>query len=251
MFFKKRFIKKYRSKLAKIKNRNNQKILDKKMEFSKILNHDIKTAILAQNNCLELLLNGSFGALSSFQKEIISQILFSNKFLAEITNNAIFLAEFEEKTSILNFEEINIVNQTEFCLDSIKKLADNKHQNIIFDNKNEKINLSADKAMVQKIIFNLLTSSVSYGHEKSDIVVSIEENNNEILFKAKNKSLYMTKEKLNSIFENTKNNCDFNQLGMKLNLNIAKKLVNALKWEFVATSDEEEKTSTFGFVVKK
>ena len=60
----------------------------------------------------------------------------------------------------------------------------------------------------------------------------------------------MTKEKINSLFEDKKNLCDFNQLGMSLNLNIAKKLINAHKWNIIAES-KKDNSSTFGFVVKK
>ena len=60
----------------------------------------------------------------------------------------------------------------------------------------------------------------------------------------------MTKEKINSLFEDKKNLCDFNQLGMSLNLNIAKKLIQAHNWDIVAES-QKDNSSIFGFVVKK
>ena len=251
MFFKKRFIKKYKEKLLKIRKRNRKKLLKQKFEFSKILNHDIKTVLLAQKNCLELLLKERFNKINLKQKKMLSEILFSNKFLIEIINNAIFLAEIDEKISDIKFEKVDIINQAQNCLDEIKYMAKNKEQKIILDIKNKDINLNCDKKLIQKIITNILTSSVSYGFENSDIIVSIEENNNEITFKTKNKSIYMTKEKINSIFQNTESKNDFNQLGMKLNLNIAKKLVGVHNWDFIATSDEKDKSSTFGFVVKK
>ena len=70
-----------------------------------------------------------------------------------------------------------------------------------------------------------------------------------ISFCAKNSSIYMTKEKLNSLFED-KEKSDFNQLGMNLNLNIAKKLIVAHNWDIIANS-REDNSSSFGFVVKK
>ena len=251
MFFKKRIIKKFKEKLIKIKHFNNLKLSEQKTEFSKILNHDIKTALLAQSNCLELFLKGRFGKIPPLQKEILAQILSSNKFLTEIINNAIFLNDIDEKTANLNYEKVDMVNQTEFCLESIRQSAKDKEQNIVFNPPEYKINLNCDKKLIRKIIENLLAGSVSYGYEKSDIIVSIEENAGKIQFKAKNKSVYMSKEKLNAIFESDKTNCDFNQLGMKLNLNVAKKLIKAHNWDFIATSDREENTSTFGFAVKK
>ena len=60
----------------------------------------------------------------------------------------------------------------------------------------------------------------------------------------------MTKEKINSLFEEKKGLCDFNQLGLNLNLNIAKKLITAHNWDIIAKS-EKDNSSTFGFVVRK
>jgi len=252
MFFKKRIIRKYREKLLKIKNQNKEKILSQKLEFSKILNHDIKTVVLAQENCLNMILKENFGKITKEQSEIINQILSSNKFLIEIINNSIYLAQIEEKTADLNYENIDIVNQATSCFKDIQYLIKDKNQRFILKtNNNNKINLSGDRKLIQKIISNILAGSVSYGFEKSDIVVTIEENDKEISFYAKNKSLYMTKEKINGIFDTKRTSNDFNQLGMKLNLNVAKKLVDAHHWKFVLKSDKEDESSTFGFVVKK
>jgi light-regulated signal transduction histidine kinase (bacteriophytochrome) len=76
------------------------------------------------------------------------------------------------------------------------------------------------------------------------------ENKNKIAFQAKNKSIYMTKEKINSLLKDKENVKDFNQLGANLNLNIAQKLITAHSWDVIANSDRDN-SSTFGFVVKK
>ena len=104
---------------------------------------------------------------------------------------------------------------------------------------------------MQKIIYNLLSSSVSTGFENSEIEISLKENKNEISFFAKNKSVYMTKEKIKSLLnENKKSLSDFNQLGMNLNLNVAKKLITAHHGELIANS-EKNNSATFGFIINK
>lgn len=249
MFFKNKIIKKYRKKLKEIREKHNSKLENLRLQFLRILNHDIKTAVLAQTNCLNLLLKGTFGDLDKEQKEIIKEILSSNKFLEEIINNAITLQEAEKNTK--NFENVDIINQTKICLHDIQEFLDIKKQKIILNTDNNKINLTANKKTIKKIISNIIKCSSSFGFEKSNIVVSIKENKNSISFMAKNKSIYMTKEKIKSIFENEKPDCDFNQLGMNLNLNTTKKLINAYDWDFIASSDKKENSSTFGFVIKK
>lgn len=251
MFFKKIFLKKYKEKIKKIKKRYDMKFLQEKNKYISILNHDIKTPILAQNQSLELLLKDVFGELSKKQKEILKEVYYSNNFLLEVVTNSIFLMKYEREKPNLKLENLDIIEQIKDCCEMIKSFAQEKQQNIIIKaSHDKKIKLNADRKLIQKIIFNILTGSISYGYENSNIEVLIKENKNSVSFYTKNKSIYMTKEKLNSLFENEKNLCDFNQLGMNLNLNIAKKLINAHNWDIIAKSEKDNST-VFGFVVKK
>ena len=251
MFFKKKLIKKIRNKIRQIKNRYNEKLQKERNKFTCILNHDIKTPLLAQIQSLELVLKERFGKLNDEQKNILEEILNSNYFLFEIISNTIFLAKYESEKPQPKLENIDIIEQIEDCCNMVKNFAQEKSQKIIIKtNKKNEIKLKADRLMIQKIIFNILSSSVSYGFEKSDIEIMVKESKNSISFCTRNKSIYMTKEKINSLFEDKKNLCDFNQLGMSLNLNIAKKLINAHNWDIIAKS-KKDNSSTFGFVVKK
>ena len=251
MFFKKKLIKKIKEKFKKIKSRYNEKLQKERNKFTCILNHDIKTPLLAQIQSLELILKERFGKLNSEQKDILSEILNSNYFLFEIISNTIFLAKYESEKPQPKLENIDILEQIQDCCNMIKNFAKEKNQNIVVKtNKKNEIKLKADRLMIQKIIFNILSSSISYGFEKSDIEILVKESKKSISFCTKNKSIYMTKEKINSLFEDKKNLCDFNQLGMSLNLNIAKKLINAHNWNIIAES-RQNNSSTFGFVVKK
>ena len=251
MFFKRIFLKKYKEKLKRLINRYKSKIQNERNKFISILNHDIKTPILAQQQSLELLLKNAFGSFSKEQENILKEIYYSNNFLLEVVTNSLFLAKYENENPNLNIENLDIVEQIKDCCESIKNYASEKQQNIILKTeKNKKIKLNADRKLVQKIIFNILSSSISYGFEKSDIEILIKENKDSISFCAKNKSIYMTKEKINNLLEDKKDLHDFNQLGMNLNLNIAKKLINAHNWNIIAKS-KKNNSSVFGFVVKK
>ncbi len=251
MFFKRRILKKYKERLKNAKIKQNEALKKERNQIISILNHDIKTPILAQNQSLKLLLSGNFGSLTDEQKEILKEVHSSNNFLLEVVLNSIFLTKYENENPKLNIENVDVMQQVKSCCELIKGFADEKQQNIIIrTNALNDIKLNADKKMIQKIIFNILSSSISSGFENSDIEISIRENENSIAFYTKNKSIYMTKEKINSLFEEKKGLCDFNQLGLNLNLNIAKKLITAHNWDIIAKS-EKDNSSTFGFVVKK
>jgi len=249
MFLKNYFKKIYKKRIKKLIQKNNKKIYQERNKLINILNHDIKTPILAQIQALELILKNEN---SDFNKnEILNEILNSNYFLYEIISNTIFLTTFENEKPKLHFENIDFINEIKDACKTINNFAKNKQQNIIFKSDNIKnIHLNADKQYIKKILLNILSSSISFGFENSDIEINLEENNDTISFYAKNKSIYMTKEKINSLLKDKKNLYDFNQLGMNLNLNIANKLINAHNWDIIADS-QKDNSSVFGFVIKK
>ena len=249
MLFEQKFKKIYKNKIKRIKKRYNKKFKEKINRLNSVLTHDIKTPVLAQIQSLELILNQNFGELNDKQKMILKEVLNSNYFLYNIVSNAIFLAEFDNKNPKLNLEKVDILKELENCLNMIKIIAKDKMQDIIIK-ADKNIKLFADKKLTEKILFNLLTSSVSSGFENSKIEVTLKENKNSVSFVAKNKSAYMTKEKINSMLEEKNNTRDFNQMGMSLNLNIVKKLIEAHNWDIIAQSDKNN-SSSFGFKVKK
>ena len=186
MFFKNRFLKKYREKLRKIKNKHTLILQHERNKFVSILNHDIKTPILAQNQSLELLLKEVFGEVPKRQKEILKEIYNSNNFLFEVVTNSIFLAKYESENPKLNMEKLDIVEQIKDCCEMVKNFASEKQQNIIIKSSTDKkIKLNGDRKLIQKIIFNILSSSVSYGFENSDIEVLIKENKDSVSFYTK------------------------------------------------------------------
>ena len=245
MFFK-NFKNIYKKRIKKLKNRYEQRLKSQNKNFINILRHDIKTPILAQISVLETYLKNE-----SVFNDIIREVLNSNYFLKEIVNNTLFLLEFESDKPDLHLENVDIMSEINKICDSIKYFADEKNQNIIIKtNKKKGINILADKKLIRKIIYNLLAESISYGFENSDIEINLKEYKNSFSFRTRNKSIYMTKEKLNTLLEDSKNDGDLNKLGMRLNLNVAKKLIDAHHWKIFAES-EKGNISEFGFTVKK
>ena len=168
-----------------------------------------------------MVIEEKFGKLNEEQKDILSEILNSENFMLEVVANALFLMRYENEKPKLKLEKIDVKDEINTCVEMIKNYAKEKSQKIIIKAK-DNIKINADKILIQKIILNLLTGSINNGFENSDIEILVKENNKKVSFQAKNKSAYMTKEKITSLFQEKKELSDFNQLGMSLNLNIAK-----------------------------
>ncbi len=241
--FKKYIRKIYKLRLKKLKAKYNTVLKQEKEKYISVLNHDIKTIVLSQIQALKLFLN------NRAPKEILYQLLNSNCFLYEIVQNSIFLADFENNYRNFKPENVDIAKITNEIKDDIQTFADIKKQNIILKTSSDKIICQADKLLVNKIIRNLLTGSISYADENSDIEILIKEKKDKIEFYTKNKSVYMSKDKIKNLLKD-KTATDFNQLGMSLNLNIINKLISRHNWNIVAKSNKDN-SNVFGFVVSK
>ena len=175
MFFRKNIIKKYRKKLKNIKQKYFAVLQNERNKIISILKHDIKTPILAQNQSLKLLLNGSFGEISKIQKEILDEVYQSNKFLLEIVINSIFLEKYENEKPKLNLEKINFVEQIKDCCELIKPQANEKQQNIIIKkNTTDEIKLNADRKLIEKIIFNEVEKTKNIINPTIDEIFAID-----------------------------------------------------------------------------
>ena len=246
---KKIFIKKYKNQIKRLKEKYKTTSKDEKNRLICILNHDIKTPLLAQIQTMKMVIDEKFGKINLQQNKILTEILNSNNFMLEVILNTLFLMRYENEKPKLKLEKINIKEEITNCIEALKIHATEKSQNFILKVK-DNTKITADKILIQKIILNLITNSINNGFENSSIEISVKENRKKISFETKNKSVYMTKEKLTSLFQEKKSLSDFNKLGMSLNLNIAQKLIKAHNWQILAKS-KKNNSSVFGFIVKK
>ena len=68
---------------------SNNEILLEKENFIEMLTHDLKTPIRAQIQALNLLLKDYFGPLNPKQREIIKEIMASNKYMQNMAENVL------------------------------------------------------------------------------------------------------------------------------------------------------------------
>jgi len=250
MLLDRKFFNKHKSGFVRYKVKCLGKIRQERNLFKSTLIHDIKTPVLALIQCSKLLLSGSLGALNDLQFEIIAQMQESNHLLLEIIKNFDFLLSCENKEYCFIFEKIELIREIKKCVCSLRNKLKEKNQKIII-NTPEKLFLECDINACQKIIQNLINNSISLAKENSLIEISAKETKERIYFYVKNKSLFMSEEKINSMFEKERSSlCDFNQLGMGFTLNMTKRLISLQNWRLIARV-KKENVSVFGFIAPK
>ena len=222
-------------------------IEDRKNTFVATLTHDLKTPTLAQIKALDIILDKSFGELAVNQRELLSQVQTSCKYMSELIFTIL-------DTYMYDNGEIKVYNE-EICLndlvsDTVKQLTNfykEKNQTIIINN-NCISNVFADKSQIKRVIMNLLSNAINYGYRNTQITINLYEDNNNISFEIKNHSKYIPEERLADIFEKykTTDNTRFHKTSTGLGLYLAKQIIDAHNGKIYASSDINE-TCTFGF----
>lgn len=175
----------------------------KKNTFVATITHDLKTPTNAQIKALDLLLNNKFGNLMQKQREIITEIKNSCNYM----NSLIFsiLDTYNSEEAEMKFEKFNFTKLVKECSEEISYLAFEKNQKLSYILPNSEVIIKGDRTQLKRVIINLLANAIYYGRINTVIEVKIRNNKGKNTeFSVKNHSVYIPKEKINSLFEKYK-----------------------------------------------
>ena len=136
--------------------------------FIASLSHDLKNPTIAQIRALELCLKGSFGKLSSKQREIIEMVLDSCKYMNSMLCSLLITYKCDRGSLKLSNEEVSIPDLAVECIDEIIFLAKDKEININVTNSATKEIVWGDKVQLKRVIMNLLTNGIKYAYRNSE-----------------------------------------------------------------------------------
>lgn len=221
-----------------------------KETFIANLAHDLKSPTFAQINTLSLLSQGTFGKLSSEQKEMIELTKQSCKYLADLISTILDTYRLHNGKISLQLEEINLSDVITFICKDFEKLATEKHQTIQFI-KTQDCFINADKLQIKRVISNILSNAIQYGFAQTNIIVNLEISNSIIEFSVTNKSKPISNKELSTIFDefNKTSMSHFNNASTGLGLHLTKQIIEMHNGKMFACSSEDG-TCTFGFKLK-
>lgn len=239
--------------IVMIKNIDNEKALEcQKRNLVSTITHDLKTPTNAQLGAMNILLDGSLGKLNKEQKEMIELSKNSNIYMKNMISTILSAYKSEDTQTRVEAVFFNFYELVHLTAKEIANLAITKQQNIIILSKLVNEEIKADKLQIKRAVMNLLGNAITYGFEKTDIIVDIYDKDNHIVFNVINKGYHITDEKIREIFEKykTNENAKFNKASTGLGLYLSKKIINQHNGKIYAKSDINN-TCTFGFKIPR
>ena len=223
-------------------------ILQKQREtFVASLSHDLKNPTLAQIRAIELILKGNFGEVSPKQREIMEMLLDSCKYMNAMLGNVLQTYRTDKGTVSLTCEQISLANVTKECLEEMIYLAKDKNIKISYENCAYKDTIWGDIVQIRRVIMNLLSNSIKYAYQNTNLEIKIYNEDEFTCFMFKNNSPYITPEKQKKIFARY---ISFSKThsGIGLGLYASNKIVEAHGGTMFVKSEKDEH-NTFGFKI--
>ena len=223
------------------------RIKNKKQDFLPKILYDLKTPALAQITALETLLKVSGKNFGSQDKDLIELTIHSCRYMQHLIDVFSIINSLENE-KIKPFCEVFDINSVlRKILDELKIILKYRNITVNIDTK-EELSIYADKLYMKITIFNLLSNSIDYAFDNSNIDINFYTRKNSLIFEIKSKGTPITTDFSKEIFEKYKKKTTFNKTTLGLGLYLSKEIINAHFGTIIAKSLIDD-TNIFGFEI--
>ena len=217
--------------------------------FVATLTHDLKTPTIAQIKALDLLLNDHMGPLNDEQRELLLLTKDSCNFMYDMLSTLLTTYKYENGDYVLNYEKCNLITITEEVINELESIIKEKNITIRINKEGNNFDVNCDRMQIKRVITNILGDGISYAYNDTEILVSVNQNGNNVGVEIKNKSAYINPETMENLFKKyVSHAAKFNKVGFGLGLYLSKQIIDAHKGKIYAKSFEDNH-NIFGFIL--
>lgn len=168
-----------------------------RQEFTANVSHELKTPLTAISGYAELIGSGMADAKDTvrFANEIYSN---SDRLLTLI-NDIIKLSELDENDQMFEAEQINLYKAAWNCIDMMQMQA--QKQDVTLRLLGEHCVITANKTLIDELLYNLCSNAVRYNNKGGSVVVSVHHDGPKVLLSVKDTGIGIPKEHQERVFE--------------------------------------------------
>lgn len=223
-----------------------------KTEFVSIAAHQLRTPLSAIKWTLRMVLDGDTGDLNSEQKELLEKTYVSNERMISLINDLLNVSRIEEGRFLYKQELLNLEDIVSTVIDSSQELLKMKKMELSYEKPKEVLpQISADREKMELVIQNLLENAVKYTPEGGKIDITLERDQNNVIFKIKDTGVGIPEsqhERIFTKFFRGDNVIRMETEGSGLGLYTTRNIIDAHKGKIWFDS-EEGKGTTFTFTI--
>lgn len=169
-------------------------------EFLADVSHELKTPIFAAQGFVYTLLDGAVKD-KAVRTKFLKKAAKSLDGLEMLVNDLLTLSHIEAGEIKMHFESFDLLELVADIFDQIEGKADKKSMNLRFDKKYSYVEVFADYNRIYQVILNLITNSIKYSAENSDVVIGFEFHKSDIEVFVSDSGSGISPEHLKRIFE--------------------------------------------------
>lgn len=227
------------------------KELDKmKSEFVSIASHQLRSPLTSIRGYASMILEGSYGKLSTKANEAVERIAESAKFMALSVEDYLNVSRIEAGNMKYEMSDFNLKETASKVVDELRPAILKKGLLVMFKSDcygSEMVH--ADIGKTRQVITNLIDNAMKYTPKGSITVIAHDDvKKMKMYVTIQDTGIGMSKETLEGVFEKfvrAKNANNVNTTGTGLGLFVAKKMIENMGGRVWAESQGEGKGSTF------
>jgi signal transduction histidine kinase len=166
--------------------------------------------------------------------------------LSDLTTSFLDLARLESGRTQFHSESFALKPVIEDCLEMMRSRAEEKNLSLSGTIPADLPDLKGDKDKIKQVIINLLSNAIKYNYPQGRVVLTVQQNDHEILFSVSDTGPGISEENLKHLFEKFYRvpGTEKIALGTGLGLSICKRIVEAHGGK-IEVQSQVEKGTTF------
>lgn len=168
--------------------------------------------------------------LSGEQIEFLGYIKSQSSYMLKLVTDLLDVTAIESGKIILSVENVDIIELVTQNIELNRLIAEKKNINVSVCTDIKSLSINIDPGKIEQVITNLFTNAVKFSPRQTEILISIEENTEDLIISVKDRGQGIPEEELGLLFQpfqRTSSKTTGGEKSTGLGLFIAKKIVEA------------------------
>lgn len=153
-----------------------------KSDFIAIASHQLRTPLSSINIYTHMLADGMAGRLNIKQLAYLRNVISSVEIMNTLIDTLLNISRVETVGLNMDLRKTNVAKLLKQIVAEVKPITEQKELNLVINIETKIGNINTDKLLVKQVISNLLSNALKYTPEGGRVVVTLYEEDNNIIF---------------------------------------------------------------------